>query len=468
VLTVADQTITETTLAGGRIHYELGRPNWEDGRLPDIREPGSTVQIPEDRLIDVVILGDGFTTAADFRAALVDWLAEFYTLTVYERFAGAFRIRALYTPSMEAASTDRDSYYGCSVNDDETGISKDDDWWLSNDAKGVRFRHRLWEGVDSFTDVNLRRYSAQLDLGSNLAIGNWLRDIYRNLVVSMLVRTAATPNVSGMARDVPREPPDQARRARVAFGANTIHEFSHAFGLLSDEYIDGRGTQSTRSNPTTPSVFTLSNLSYSNRDDAVPWLHLAPTGRFRRTAGGNEPSPLAGWLWVGGVKHMGVWHAEYHCLMNGKHDNFAFTQVASNDPTANPDGTYTDENGAALRDGDRFCEWCQEVVVLRILEKTDRLVRSDDPSDPTEQGQAWYARWVEELRANYFALLGVEQQVLDAEARYAALNPGRNGEPLWQSDLYSVPRASSTQVSSPVPGLADDESYLMLGYAAIP
>ena len=154
--------------------------------------------------------------------------------------------------------------------------------------------------------------------------------------------------------------------------------------------------------------------------------------------------------------------------MNGKHDNFAFTQVAPDDPTANDDGTYTDENGAALRDGDRFCAWCQEVVVLRILEKTDRLVQPDDPLDPTEQGQAWYARWVDELRANYLELLGVEQQVLDAEARYAALNPGRNGEPLWQSDLYSVPRASSTQVSRRCQGSPTMESYLVLGYAAIP
>jgi hypothetical protein len=465
---MADQTVAETALAGGRIRYELGRPNWEDRRLPDIREPGSTVQIPESGLVDVVILGDGFTSAADFRAALVDWLAAFYTVTVYDLFAGAFRIRALYTPSAEAASTDRDSYYSCSVNDDEVGISEDGNWWSSNDAKGILFRQRLWEAVDSFADVNLRRYSTQLNLGSNHAIGNWLRDIYRNLVVSMLVRTAATPNVSGMARDVPRESPDQGRRVRVAFGANSIHEFSHAFGLLSDEYIDGRGTNSTRSNPATPSVFTLSNLSYTNRDDSVPWLHLAPTGRFRRTASGTEPSPLAGWLWVGGVKHTGVWHAEYRCLMNGRHDNFAFTQVTSNDPTANADGTYTDENGAMLRDTDRFCLWCQEVVVLRILEKTDQLVEPGDPSDPTEQGRAWYVRWVDQLREKYYELVDVDQQVLDAEARYAALNPGRNGEPLWQSDLYIVPRASSTQASRPVPGLADDELYLVLGYAAIP
>jgi hypothetical protein len=48
-----------------------------------------------------------------------------------------------------------------------------------------------------------------------------------------------------------------------------------------------------------------------------------------------------------------------------------FTQVAAEDPTANADGTYTDETGADLRDRERFCLWCQEIVTLRILEKTD-------------------------------------------------------------------------------------------------
>ena len=106
--------------------------------------------------------------------------------------------------------------------------------------------------------------------------------------------------------------------------------------------------------------------------------------------------------------------------MNGTHDNFAFTQVASNDPTANlPDGTYTDEHGAPLRDIDRFCAWCQEIVTVRILEKTDQLAEPGDPADPTEQGQTWYARWVNELRENYYACSVAGQQIQDAEARYA-------------------------------------------------
>ena len=146
--------------------------------------------------------------------------------------------------------------------------------------------------------------------------------------------------------------------------------------------------------------------------------------------------------------------------MNGSHDNFAFTQDAAEDPTANADGTYTDENGASLRDGDRFCLWCQELVTLRILERTDQLLEAGDPGDVTDQGELWYTRWVEGLRSNYWTLFGVPQQIADAEARYATLAPGPAGEALWRSDLYSIPAAAPAVPATAAPP-ADDEVFLL-------
>ncbi len=466
---MADLSITQTPLSGGKIRYTLGRPNWEDRRMPDIRRPGATVQIEEQRLIDVIILGDGFTAASDFRDALEDWLADFYAIKVYDEFAGCIRIRALFTPSNQPASADRESYYRCLMSDDGRSILGGD-WWKANDADGAAFRAAFWESVDTFADANPRRYPLDLDVGSSdQAITNYLlQDLYRNLVVSLLVRSAVTEHPSGFASEVSRPAPDQSRHIRVAFGAHEIHEFGHAFGLLSDEYINGRDAPNTRVDPTPSSVFSLSNLRYSNRVDDVPWVHLSPCGWQGRTASGQEPSPLVGWLWVGGRVHLGVWHSEYRCLMNGSHDNFQFTQVAAEDPTANEDGTYTDENGAGLRDTDRFCLWCQEIVTLRILEKTDQLLEDGDPSNVTSQGAVWYARWLERLRSNYYQLFDVAQQIADAEARYAGLTPGRNGEPLWQSDLYSVPKAAAAGTASPVQPLSDDEVFLLTGFAAIP
>ncbi len=177
---MVDRTIDETC---ERIRYELGRGNWENREIPDLRNPGDTATIAENRLVDVIILGDGYTDPADFRAQLQRWLDDFFALDVYERFAGAFRVRALYTASDEPASKDRGSYYRVPIKENDTSILDSSGWWAAGDADGLVFRERLFEAVDSFPDVNLRRYPESLSLGNeNTAIGNWLRNLYRNLV----------------------------------------------------------------------------------------------------------------------------------------------------------------------------------------------------------------------------------------------------------------------------------------------
>ena len=462
---MADTGITRSEEGNGRVRYELGRLNW-GAPVPDLRRPGSTVNVNPGRLVDVVILGDGYLNAAEFEAQLTTWIDAFFALTVYDVFAGAFRIRALHEPSSERVSTARRSRYRCKLVGDDGGVSKDG-WPAGDTDDDATFRERLWAAVDSFDDVHLRRYSADLSVGNDGAITDrHLRHTYRNLIVAMLVHTEDSTNVSGMTRNVPRAL-DEDTNGRVAFGAFSIHEFSHAFGFLLDEYINGRDGTNARRNPEQPSVLTLSNVTYSDRDDAVPWLHLAPTGRFPRTASLDDPSPTVGWLWAGGVVLDGAWHAEYRCLMNGTHDNYAFTRVDAEDPTANPDGSYTDEHGANLRDRERFCAWCQEIVVIRILEKTDLLRDDADPADPTEQGQVWYDRWVADLREGYFTTFAVADQLRAAESRFATMAPGAHGEPLWRSDLYDVPHASAEQRSRDVRELDDGETHL-LAYAAAP
>ena len=502
-----DTSIVATPLPDGRVSYTLGEPNWAGRRIPDIRRPGETVQIADDRMIDVVILGDGFTTQSQFTTALGAWLTEFSAIDVYATFAGCLRIRALYTPSAQPASSSRDSFYGCLMTSgggaltderdtDGDGEPEEYDWWIADDADGQRFRERFWAGVDTFDIATERRYPLDLDVGADSqAISNRsLRGRYRNLVVSMLVQSSVVatpgnpsgldPDPSGFVREVPRPAPDDDHFVGVAFGAAEIHEFSHAFGLLGDEYINERGATSSRTNPTTASIFTLSNLVYSGTPkseasvdyetptiDETPWLHLSPGGWQTRTAGGQNPPPLLGWLWVGGSSQHRVWHSEYRCLMNGGHENFEFTQVADDDSTAGADQAYdpATDRGADLRDGDRLCLWCQELVTLRILEKTDQFLESGDPVDVTTQGIVWYDRWVHRLRANYYALFDVARQIADNEARYATIFPGRAGEPLWRSDLYAVPTAASVAAStSTVPPLSDDEAFVLTVLAALP
>ena len=446
---------------GARFVYDLGRANWDPPRLPRLDGTGTELLADRDR-IDVLILGDGYVDEPDFRDELDRWIADFDALDVYERLAPAFRVRALLVPSKEPASDARGSHYRVRVKSNGTQISMSDDWWQGSSPDDEHFRRELFASVDAF-DVNIRRYPNDLDVGSSdVVVGNEQAGIYRNLVVCMLVRTAVDDGISGMARAVPRvDHPEQ--RVRVAFGRNRLHEFSHAFAWLSDEYIDnGRGTTSNRTEPVVGSVLTLSNLTHTEAIGEVPWSHLAPWGPLHRQAAGAEPSPVVGWLWRGGRGHeLGVWHAEYRCLMNGTHDNYAFTHTAADDPTAEADGSYTEESGATLRDGDRFCAWCREIVAVRILEKAGRLQRLGDPDEVVEQGELWWSRWVEELRASYEVFFDIDTTVRGQELAYAAMTPGAGGEHLWRSDLFHVPIAAApTQVGPSAP--FDDGELLVL------
>jgi hypothetical protein len=88
-------------------------------------------------------------------------------------------------------------------------------------------------------------------------------------------------------------------KLRVAIGANFLHEFSHAFAMLSDEYIRYRDDEEDRVNPTVRSVLTLSNLSYSDQTGNVG--STSPPGlASRASAGPIVRTPVIGWLWLGG------------------------------------------------------------------------------------------------------------------------------------------------------------------------
>jgi hypothetical protein len=449
----------------GSVPYELGKPNWQARRIPDIGDPSQSSRILESRLCDVLILGDGFQSQAEFETQLVSWIRSFYALTVYDVFRGAFRVRALYRHSAQRASPSRGSYYRVSI---DAGKVAAGEWWEGTSDDDVTFRQRVFEDVDSFPDVNLRRYPSGLSFGGqNTYMGDWLFGLYRNLVVAMLVHTDSDPTPSGRYFRIARDPDADRDRGSdpvtlmvAAGGSSAIHEFSHAFGLLTDEYIKDRGRSTTRVNPARPSIFSLTNVSYSDKYAEAPWLHLSPWGHDPRQAGGDEPSPVVGWLWVGGSSQLRVWHSEYRCLMNGGGSNFAFTQDASSDPTAGPDGIYgAGDDGAWLRDPARFCLWCQEVVTVRILERTGQFDSTADPTDFLKKGEYWYSRWTTALRGNYWRLFDVSTQIRDSEARYAAMHPGANGERLDASDLYTTFRADDPAHPTQPP---DDDSWTLL------
>ena len=153
---MADKTLAADTTApdAALVRYDLGRPNWDPGWVPDLTDPQRTVPVGRDQIIDVLILGDGFPDRADFESQLADWLDDFFDVDVYERFRGAFRVRALFRRSDARVTSARRSYYRVPAASDGD-LSSSGDWWESEGDANDEFRTRLFDdmGLFDFNDV---------------------------------------------------------------------------------------------------------------------------------------------------------------------------------------------------------------------------------------------------------------------------------------------------------------------------
>ena len=447
-------------LDDGRIRYDIGLANWDVSsgatRQIPVLVPGTSSTLGDDDIIDIVILGDGYQTRQQFESVLDEWMDGFFAVAVHKAFASAFRIRALFTPSDEPASASRGSHYRVKIDDD--GVTTGG-WWNGLFRPDQMFRRRLFASLEEFADLDWRRYPPDLDTGGgDTVLHDDLPGMVRNTVVSMLVQSADDDNVSGRCRavNVPDAVIDDEDRAvvNVAFGAHPIHELGHALVYLEDEYIRDRAKSAKRDNPESISVFTQSNLSFSEVVGEVPWAHLSPWGLVPRQGAGRDLQPLVGWMWRGGEQDLDVWHAEYQCLMNGQSQNYRFA------PT---DELDVDGLGEKLRTETRFCLWCQEIVVLRLLEKLNRFEQAEGaPDDINELGVWAMTQWVDEWRSLYWQAFDIVAALTDREQALGAMTPGPNNEPLWQSPLYSVPTAAGSGALGTADPMTDGEQMMLL------
>jgi hypothetical protein len=447
---MADQSITNLDpQRDDSIRYAVGEPNWRDPVIPGMRIR-NTVALDASQVIDVIILGDGYPDTAAFEKDVATWIDDFYQVDVYSSFSGAFRVHALFNRSASFASRDRDSFYRTSINADgdvETG-----NWYKNDGTDNKWFREQVSASMARFA-FNENVYPSSLDDGGDdRVIHNQLANLYSNLVVIMLVTTGPGQHPSGRTCDISLS---QNRKVNISIAAYSLHEFGHGFAYLEDEYISTRGSDASRHNPSAKSIFTLSNLSFSDRLEESLWLHLSPWGKFRRQAAGTAASPIVGWLWRGGEADEKVWHSEYKCLMNGTHENYTYssTEVLA-------DG----QAGANLRSRHRYCLWCREIVVMRILEKTGQLKANDDPSDINEKGKTWYQKWVSDWRNVVWDFFDVRRLIAEREFAYtpAELNLIVDGirRSLWQSNLYK-PFMASPQTAGATPAFGDDEMFIV-------
>ncbi len=401
-------------------------PRW----IPDITRPGDSVGLASDEIIDILILGDGYLPAESAR--FVSHAHRWYDSTFgsgdtaigirpYTYFKQAFRVRAVWEPSAGRASvvTRDSSHYRVKIDPSDTSVASDE-WWDGDSEPNRGFRDSLFKTIDELPDPrDTTRYPPTLSntVYGHLLVHSPMAEVYSHLYIALLIRASGDENPGGRCRNVTKY--GESQRVRVAFGAYEMHEFGHAFGYLDDEYIGGRGTVNTEYRNPAPadrSVFNLVNINFlpvnveyddpdDRCDDMLIWPHLVPGGEHN-----SSVSSLIGNMFTGMDKFAtGAAHSEYKCLMNGTHENYF---CGFSGPDTN------------LRDYNNMCFWCEEITVLRILERTDQLDRPGDSADINARGRQWFRLWDDSLRDAYYSYFNVDSVIVLKDSCFDLSCPG--------------------------------------------
>ena len=163
-------------------------------------------------------------------------------------------------------------------------------------------------------------------------------------------------------------PANTAQRVNVAIALDQHHEFMHAMARLGDEYYDTTHSALSDNTLRLESRY-ITNVVSRNTCDTLPWKHLLYGGQYNQSVDSL----------VGAFGVNGRYHPEFKCLMNGSHHN-AILYGGSNN----------------LRTSTRLCNWCRELCVYRIYERSSVL-----PDQATS-----YQTWVASYRAPFYAALG--------------------------------------------------------------
>lgn len=356
----------------------VGQENWEKPWVPDLRKPEAKIGIAADKRIDVLLLCDGYLASerADFEKEVRQWYDRFLTYTPWSQFRGAFRVRGLWTASEGRATPERKSAYRLPSTATSVG-----------DVAQARIAEAIFASLDK--------------AGVNRTV---TRGRLSHVVPVLLVRNEQSRNPSGLTRLVTS--PDAKTSVSVAFGAFTHHEFGHAFGGLRDEYISLSSEKTPPRSGGKANLFTLSNVSSTKDPAQLAWSHLLPGGALN-----PAKESVIGLLWIGGGLEEGVWHSEARCLMNGTHDNWDLQKS---------------KRGLNLRDMDRFCFWCEELLVSRTLQKTGQLGDSED-------GEKLWKKWTDEVRPLY-------QKSFDVTGRLRTKNDENSKANLAEAKIYERPQ----------------------------
>jgi len=303
------------------------------GDFDDIVSGGRVARVPIAKRVHILLFAEGYTSAdlATFHSdgthsagAMgmndVDrWVAEIFGLDPYARLKEAFVV--WFLPRASAARA--------GMGDTAFDVTVSGGAVTELDAVAAP----LWDAIDG-SGEDAFAYPLVAGQAQNLVAAFMVFDSQRMRAGFSGITTFGLRHPSMMGLSIP-----------AAFGLGHPHEFTHAFGRLSDEYMETSSNAPMRTTET-------SNVVASNSCGTLPWAHLL-AGK-----GINESEGLVGAF---GSPELG-YHSEFRCLMNGTHDNGSFW-------CAEGDEQFTT---LTLRP-QRFCNFCREIVAFRVFERTGLL-----------------------------------------------------------------------------------------------
>ncbi len=344
------------------------------GRIEDIAT-GNPIDLPLERRAQVLMLPEGYTRA-DLDARVFDmdidrWMSEVFLLEPFATFKQAFVIWKINLASnARPAAADpqtADTAFKLPLTADGIGVSR----------VAPETATALWNAL------------GDLPVASDFSFVRGARNIvaYMHVLDPRLGRAG----LSGITRTV-TNPRTAAQRISLAIALGRAHEFTHAFSLVTDEYIETMNTNPTPNDRTTTSA-GITNVVASPSCGTLPWRHL-----LRGTTINPGTDQLVGAF---GTAAQG-YHPELKCLMNGTHEN----------------ATVFGGNGN-LRTSDRMCNFCRELTAFRLYERTSILADS----------AVSLGTWTSTYRAPFFAKYGfkvpvpVPQQSSDGQAWWQPCAP---------------------------------------------
>ncbi len=342
---------------------------------------GGRLYLPPERRIHVWIAAEGYLASdlARFEADVDDWYEGFRTIDVLDAYREAFVVWKLPLASAARVATDggtADTAFRVPIS--AGGGSIDPAVRTSADTT-----ERVWSFVPEFPFAPTW-YPGTTGRTSYLA---------KEIVVSMLVFDPRVGRAGFSGRGATfGDPTNPERRLSGAIALDTTHEFGHAFARLADEYMDGGNV--LRDNPEMESSTWVSNVAKQPTCATLPWRHL-----FAGTAINPATEGLVGAF----GSAVDGYHPELKCLMNG---------------TRPANATEFGGDGR-LRAPDRMCNWCRELTVFRLMERTSVL-----PTPATS-----WATWTSSFRGPFFERHGfhvptpVPQQNSASEPVFRACAP---------------------------------------------